>query len=135
MVTFYSLLKNSDIITIHCPLTDKTRYLFDANQFYLMKKTAYIINTSRGPLINTASLYLALKNNLISGVALDVLEQEPPGIDNELLKLNNTIITPHAAFYSEAALSKLKKLTALNIVNVLKGEEPINVINKSLLNY
>lgn len=129
LVTFYNILRSSDIIVILCPLTDETKYLFDINQFYLMKKNSFIVNTSRGAIINTSSLYYALKNNLIAGAALDVLEQEPPGIDNELLKFENTIITPHAAYYSEESLSELKRLAALNVIKVLKSETPVNVIN------
>lgn len=129
LVTFYNILRSSDIIVILCPLTDETKYLFDINQFYLMKKNSFIVNTSRGAIINTSSLYYALKNNLIAGAALDVLEQEPPGIDNELLKFENTIITPHIAYYSEESLSELKRLAALNVIKVLKGETPVNVIN------
>lgn len=129
LVTFYNILRSSDIIVILCPLTDETKYLFDINQFYLMKKNSFIVNTSRGAIINTSSLYYALKNNLIAGASLDVLEQEPPGIDNELLKFENTIITPHIAYYSEESLSELKRLAALNVIKVLKGETPVNVIN------
>jgi len=129
LVTFYNILRSSDIIVILCPLTDETKYLFDINQFNLMKKNSFIVNTSRGAIINTTSLYYALKNNLIAGASLDVLEQEPPGIDNELLKFENTIITPHIAYYSEESLSELKRLAALNVIKVLKGETPVNVIN------
>lgn len=130
LVTFYSLLRNSDFISVHCPLTEETRYMFDMNKFYLMKKSAYIINTSRGPIINTSDLYQAIKNRIIAGAGLDVLEQEPPGIDNEILKLENTIITPHASYYSESSLINLKRLTARNAVKVLKNETPLSMVNK-----
>jgi D-3-phosphoglycerate dehydrogenase len=129
--TFYNLLRNSDYISIHCPLVEETHHLFSIEEFQLMKPTSHIINTSRGPIINTKDLYQALNVGHISGAALDVLEEEPPGIDNAILKLGNTIITPHAAYYSESAIVDLKEKTALNVVRVLKGEEPVNLVNKN----
>ena len=98
-----------------------------------MKPNCYIINTSRGPIINTAALYHAIINNHISGAGLDVLEKEPPGIDYELIKLDNVIITPHAGYYSESSLIDLRKKSALNVLKVLKEGRPENVVNKSLI--
>ena len=98
-----------------------------------MKPTAYIVNTSRGSIIDTTALYYALKNGQIAGAALDVLEQEPPGIEYEIANLDNFIITPHAAFYSESSLDDLKYKAALNLAKVLKGEAPQNVINEQIL--
>jgi D-3-phosphoglycerate dehydrogenase len=129
-VTFYNLITNSDFISIHCPLNEDTRHLFDIKEFYLMKKTVYIINTSRGPIINTVALYRAVKDKIIAGAALDVLEQEPPEKDLELLELNNIIITPHSSYYSESSIKLLKRITARNVVKILSNEEPINMLNK-----
>lgn len=128
--SFYEILRKSDFISINCPLNDGTYHMFDEREFQLMKLNSYIINTSRGGIINTKTLYKALINEQIAGAALDVLEKEPPGMDLELLKLDNVIITPHAGWYSETSIEKLKYKTALNVLKVLKGEEPINVINK-----
>ena len=130
IVTFYQLIRTSDYISIHCPLVEETKHLFRESQFQLMKPTSYIINTSRGSIINTTALYNALINKQIAGAALDVLEQEPPGMNNALLKLDNTIITPHASFYSESSIIELKRKAALAVLKVLKGENPINVVNK-----
>ena len=129
IATFYEVLRSSDFISIHCPLNDTTKYMFSLREFQLMKKTAYIINTSRGGIINTKDLYQALNSGLIAGAGLDVLEKEPPGIGFELTKFDNVIITPHAGFYSESALEDLKYKTAFNVLQVLKGEKPINVVN------
>jgi D-3-phosphoglycerate dehydrogenase / 2-oxoglutarate reductase len=90
--------------------------MFDLREFQLMKPTGFIINTSRGSIINTTALYEALRDNLIAGAGLDVLEKEPPGLDLGLLELQNVIITPHAAFYSESSIKDLKYKTALNVL-------------------
>lgn len=133
MASFYEILRNSDYISIHCPLNNETYHMFDEREFQLMKPTSYIVNTSRGSIINSKSLYHALVYGHIAGAGLDVLEEEPPGLDNELLKLDNVIITPHAAFYSESSIEDLKYKTALNVLKVLKGEKPVNVVNKEVL--
>ena len=85
-------------------------------------------------IIKTKDLYFAIKNNQIAGAALDVLEEEPPGMEYELVKLDNVVITPHAAFYSESSLKDLKYRTALNVLKVLNGEKPVNVVNRSVQN-
>lgn len=128
--SFYEILRNSDFISIYCPLNDSTYHMFGLREFQLMKPTSYIINTSRGAIINTIELYQALISGHIAGAGLDVLEKEPPGMDNELIKLNNVIVTPHAAFYSQSSIEDLKYKTALNVVRVLKDNNPQNVVNK-----
>ncbi|MFO7929241.1 MAG: C-terminal binding protein [Candidatus Humimicrobiaceae bacterium] len=130
MASFYEILLNSDFISIHCPLNDATYHMFDEREFQLMKPTAFLVNTSRGGIINTTALYLALLNGHLAGAGLDVLEEEPPGMDNELVKMNNVIVTPHAGFYSESSIEDLKYKTAQNIVKVLKDDQPQNVVNK-----
>jgi D-3-phosphoglycerate dehydrogenase len=129
MASFYGILRSCDFISIHCPLNETTKYLFSKREFQLMKPTAYIINTSRGAIINTSELYQAIGSGLIAGAGLDVLEKEPPGMDFELSRFDNVIITPHASFYSESALDDLKYKTALNVLKILKGEEAINVVS------
>ncbi|MDD3776383.1 MAG: C-terminal binding protein [Actinomycetota bacterium] len=130
MASFYEIIHNSDFLSIYCPLNDSTFHMFDQREFQMMKPTSFIVNTSRGGIINTEALYLALIHGHIAGAGLDVLEQEPPGIDNELVKLDNVIVTPHAAFYSESSIEDLKYKTALNIVKVLKDDNPQNVVNR-----
>ncbi len=130
MASFYEILVNSYFISIHCPLNDSTFHMFDEREFQLMKPTTFVVNTSRGGIINTKSLYLALINGHLAGAGLDVLEEEPPGMDNELVKLDNVIVTPHAGFYSESSIKDLKTKWVQNVVKVLKGEEPHNVVNK-----
>jgi D-3-phosphoglycerate dehydrogenase / 2-oxoglutarate reductase len=127
--TFYEILRTCDYISIHCPSNESTRHLFSLREFQLMKSTAYLINTSRGAIINTDDLYQALDTGLIAGAGLDVLEKEPPGVNYKLFRFNNVLITPHAGFYSETAIEDLHTKWALNVYRVLKGEAPINIVN------
>jgi len=101
LVDFSQLLSDSDFISLHTPLLKETRHAFGENEFKKMKKTAYLINTSRGPIVDEKALYQALKNRWIAGAALDVMEKEPPDWNSSLLQLDNLIITPHISFYSE----------------------------------
>ena len=98
-----------------------------------MKKTAFLINTSRGPLIDEKALYKALKEKWIAGAALDVMEKEPPDWNNPLLKLENIIITPHISFYSEESYRELKIKVAESVVSVLKGKQPRSTVNPQVL--
>ncbi len=95
-----------------------------------MKNTAIIINTSRGPLINEEDLTIALRDKIISGAAIDVTETEPPSLDSPLLKLENLIITPHAAFFTQDSYNELRRKAAEEVVRVLSGKEPQNRVNK-----
>ncbi|MHB1347910.1 MAG: NAD(P)-dependent oxidoreductase, partial [Candidatus Humimicrobiaceae bacterium] len=103
--------------------------LFSLREFQLMKPTSFLINTSRGAIVNTEDLYHALDTGLIAGAGLDVLEKEPPEDNFKLFRFDNVIITPHAGFYSETAIEDLHYKWALNVYKVLKGETPVNVVN------
>ena len=122
LVKFSQLLSDSDFVSIHTPLTDETRHSFGENELKAMKKTSYLINTARGPIIDEKALYKALKERWVAGAALDVMEKEPPDLKNPLLKLDNLIITPHVSFYSEESYVELKIKTAKAVLSVLKGE-------------
>ena len=129
-VTFEDLLERSDIISIHCPLTDETKNLFSTKELQAMKSSAYLINTARGSIIDEAALDQALAEGWIAGAALDVMELEPPKPDNPLLKHENSIITPHVAWYSEQAFDELKRKAAEEAVRVLSGEKPHYPVNQ-----
>lgn len=121
------LLKESDFVSIHVPLLDNTRHLIDAAKLKLMKPSAVLINTSRGPVIDEAALVEALKNNVIAGAGLDVFEFEPkltPG----LVDLQNVILTPHIASATFETRNKMAEMAALNIIEVLEGRPPINPV-------
>lgn len=134
LVEFSKLLSDSDFISIHAPLTVETRHSFGENELKAMKKTAYLINTSRGPVINEKDLYIALKEKWIAGAALDVMEKEPPDWENLLPKLDNLIITPHISFYSEESYVELKTKTAKAVLSVLKGGLPRAMVNPQAAN-
>lgn len=125
-----TLLKESDFVSLHLPLNEKTRYFFDEEKFKLMKKTAFLINVARGGIMDTNSLYKALKEEWIAGAALDVIDRIPPlEKNNPLLELENLIITPHAAWYSEESIAQLQETAAKEVARVLKNEWPLSVVN------
>lgn len=127
------LLREADYISIHAPLTDETRGLIDRQALQLMKPTAYLINTSRGPLIDEEALVQALREGWIAGAGLDVLTQEPAPQNHPLLTLENAILTPHMAFYSETAIEELARDAAEHVAQVLRGETPTNIVNPGVI--
>jgi D-3-phosphoglycerate dehydrogenase len=127
-----SVLKESDFISIHCPLNESTRHLIGDKEFQKMEKKPLIINTSRGPIIDEAALIQALMKRQVSGAGLDVLEKEPPDPQNPLLKMENVVIAPHISFYSEESISELKRRTAENVSSVLLGKWPRSVVNQGV---
>lgn len=122
------LFAQSDVITIHCPLTPQTTELINRETLKQMKKTAILINTSRGGVINEADLADALNKGEIAAAGLDVLSTEPPKDDNPLLTAKNCIITPHIAWASKEARIRLVKIVAQNVQQFLNGQ-PQNVVN------
>jgi D-3-phosphoglycerate dehydrogenase / 2-oxoglutarate reductase len=130
VVDWETLLRTSDYISLHTPLTDSTHHLVNAEALALMKPTAYLINTARGPLIDEDALLAAVRSGQIAGAALDVLTVEPPPPDHPLLHEKQIIITPHVAFYSEAAKRDLRIRGAEEVVRALKGEHPRSPANQ-----
>lgn len=129
--TVKQTLKNSDYVSVHVPLLPSTRHMIGAKELRLMKKTAYIVNTSRGPVIDEKALAAALRKKQIAGAALDVFEKEPktaPG----LTKLDNVILTPHTASATTAARSAMSELAAKNILAALSGKKPPNIVNPEI---
>jgi len=119
------LLKRADFISVHVPLLPTTKHLINVERLKMMKPTAYLVNTSRGPVIDEAALADALKNKVIRGAGLDVFENEPqlaPG----LAELENVILTPHAASATEETRAKMSEVAALNIIDALEGGRPRN---------
>jgi D-3-phosphoglycerate dehydrogenase len=125
-----SLWRSSDFISLHTPLTPGTRAIVNARVLALMKPTAYLINTARGPLIDEAALLEAVRSEQIAGAALDVLTTEPPAADNPLLHDERILVTPHYAWYSEAANHDVRVRGAEEVVRVLRGERPRNPANE-----
>lgn len=124
----------ADYISLHCPLTPETHHMINKEAFKKMKNTAVVINVARGPVVSEEDLIWALENHEIAGAALDVMEQEPPKKDNPLFGFDNVLITPHTAWYSEESQAVLQRTPAEEVVRVLNGEVPLNVVNKEILN-
>ena len=123
-----SVFKRADIISLHCPLTDKTKHLVNSKRLSIMKTDSLLINTSRGPLVDNEALANALNTGQIGGAGLDVLDVEPPPIDNPLLTAANCLITPHISWYSKASRERLMDIAVKNLENYISGKST-NVIN------
>jgi glycerate dehydrogenase len=128
-VSLKELFQNSDIVSIHCPLTNETAGIINRDNLRLMKRSAFLINTSRGPLIVENDLAEALNSGIIAGAALDVLSTEPPSRDNPLLRAANCIITPHIAWATLEARKRLMETAVGNVKAFLSGF-PVNVVNQ-----
>ena len=123
--------QESDVVSVHLPLTSETKEIIDREFFGWMKPGAFLINTARGGVIDEKALVEALKSGRIAGAAVDVYEEEPVKADNPLLHMDNVIATPHCAWYSETAITTLQRKVAEEVVNVLDGNKPFNCINLS----
>jgi glycerate dehydrogenase len=123
-----TIFRQSEVVSLHCPLTSQTRQLVNAERLALMKPTAFLLNTSRGPLVDEQALADALNSGRLAGAGLDVLATEPPPADNPLLKAKNCIITPHLAWGTSAARARLLQIAVANLRAFLNGKLQ-NVVN------
>jgi len=128
-VHWHQLLEQSDILSVHLPLTKETHHLFNRDAFSRMKSTAYLVNTSRGGVVHTEALIEALEQGSITGAALDVLEQEPIQANSRLLQFENVMVTSHCAWYSESSLRRLQEYAAMEVKRVFSGEMPKHVVD------
>jgi len=128
-VSLEVLAERSDYVSVHTLLNAETRHLIGDAFFRRMKPTAILINTSRGPVVDEKALAQALRDKRLAGAALDVWEQEPVTSDNPLLQMENVIATPHAAYYSSAAVAQIPRRCGEEVVRVLTGQRPRNVVN------
>jgi len=128
-----TLLRESDFISIHVPLMKETYHLMCAEKLKLMKKTAYLINNARGPVVDEKALYEALKEGRIAGAGLDVFEQEPTPLDSPLLKLDNVVAAPHISSASYETRSKMAEMVAENLVAFFEGRKPPNLVNPEVM--
>lgn len=126
-VTLDHLLRSSDVVSLHCPLTPETRHLINADRLALVPPSAFLINTSRGPLVDEPALAEALNTGQLAGAAMDVLSTEPPPPDHPLLHARNCVITPHHAWATSAARERLMRVTVDNVRAFLEGK-PRNVV-------
>jgi len=128
-VTLETLAERADYVSVHTLLNAETRHLIGETFFRRMKPTAILINTSRGPVVDEAALAQALRDKRLAGAALDVWEQEPVTADNPLLKMDNVIATPHAAYFSSPAVAQVPRRCGEEVARVLTGQRPLNVVN------
>ena len=124
------LLRLSDFVSLHTRLTDDTYHLIGEDELKRMKPHAFLINTARGDIVDERALFRALTEGWIAGAAVDVLAQEPPPPDYQLVSLDNIIVTPHAAFYSERSIQELRRRATREVVRVLQGLEPASPVNR-----
>lgn len=127
------LLKESDFISIHVPLTSETRHLISEKELRMMKSTAILINTSRGPVVDEKALVKALKEGWIAGAGLDVFEYEPLPPDSPLVNLPNVVLTPHIGSASYDTRNRMAQYAAEGIIKILRGEEPDNLYNRDVV--
>ena len=135
MVTLDTLLRLSDFGVVCCALTPETHHLLDGERLALMKPTAYVINTARGPIIDEAALTIALQERRIRGAALDVFEQEPLAPDHPLLTLDNVIVAPHAICWTDECFLGVGRSACQSIVDVASGRRPRHIVNPEALNH
>jgi D-3-phosphoglycerate dehydrogenase len=139
-VSFEDLLTKSDYLVIQAPLTGSTRGLFGEKELRQMKPTAFLVNTARGPIVHDRALFRALTEGWIAGAGLDDLEEEPAKISdwkptNPLLKLDNVLISPHAAYYSEQSIRLVREIAAAEAVRVLRRQPPLYPVNRVFESY
>jgi phosphoglycerate dehydrogenase-like enzyme len=133
LVDLETLMRSADFVSINCPLNNETRNLIGKPELLLMKKEAYIINTARGGIINSKALIEVLQSNGIAGYATDVFDEEPPTLNNPLLKLKNVILAPHSIAWTDELFEEIGRSVCRQVVQISKGETPANVINPEIL--
>jgi len=134
IVELDELLKNSDIVTIHCPSTEETRGMLGSREFEMMKKTAVLINTARASITDEHALLEALKKDTIAGAGLDVFSMEPVDCDNEFLELDNVTVMPHMGGNTVETVQRQSSMIVAGILAFLKGEKPPNILNPEVFN-
>jgi glyoxylate reductase len=127
------LFKEADFITINTPLSKETVHLVDEKKLKSMKKTAYLVNNARGPIVDEKALYKALKEGWIEGAGLDVFEQEPTPKENPLLQLPNVVVAPHISSASYETRSRMAEMVAENLVTFFEGKTPPNLVNPEVM--
>jgi len=133
LVDLDELMTGSDYVSVHCPLNESTRHLLGQRELSLMKPTAYLINTARGPIVDQAALVELLSRGALAGAGLDVFEQEPLAADDPLRGLDNVILTPHSASVSVESTIDCRRAAVEHVVTALRGGVPTDVVNRAVL--
>ena len=121
------------MLSVNCPLNEETRHIVNAERLALMKPTAYLINTARGPVVDEAALTRALQERRIAGAGLDVLEQEPSPADNPLYRLDNVILTPHALCWTDQCFAGIGAADVKAVFDVMHGRVPTGIVNREIV--
>jgi D-3-phosphoglycerate dehydrogenase len=133
LVSLEDVFRRSDVLSVSCPLTPETRYLVNAERLALMKPTAYLINTARGPIVDQKALTKVLQERGIAGAGLDVLEEEPPDSRDPILQLDNVILAPHALCWTDQCFAGNGAADVKAVLDVQHGREPRGVVNRAVL--
>jgi phosphoglycerate dehydrogenase-like enzyme len=133
LVGLEELFRESDVLSVSCPLNEETRHIVNAERLALMKPTAYLINTSRGPVVDEEALIEALQEGRIAGAGLDVLEQEPSPADNPLYRLDNVILAPHALCWTDQCFAGIGAADVKAVLDVMHGRVPTGIVNREIV--
>jgi D-3-phosphoglycerate dehydrogenase len=133
LVDLDTVFREADFVTINCPLSEGTRHLVNAARLELMKPTAYLINTARGPIVDQKALTAALKEGRIAGAGLDVLDKEPPDADDPILKLDNVLLAPHALCWTDECFAGIGASDVNAVRAVMQGRDPSGIVNRQVL--
>jgi len=133
LVGLEALFRRADVLCVNCPLTAETRHLVNAERLALMKPTAYLINTARGPIVDQKALTQVLAARRIAGAGLDVLEQEPPEADDPILKLDNVVLAPHALCWTDQCFAGNGAADVKAVLDIQHGRVPTGVVNRAIL--
>ncbi|MBM3491792.1 MAG: dehydrogenase [Alphaproteobacteria bacterium] len=133
MLALDDVFRQADFLSLNCPLNEETRYLANARRLALMKPTAFLINTARGPVVEQAALVATLKTGRIAGAGLDVFDPEPPPADDPILKLDNALFGPHALGWSDQMFATMAEVNRAQIAAVMAGQTPEHVVNREVL--
>jgi len=134
IVNIDTVFSQSDVLSINCALTKETKHIVNREKLSLMKKSSYLINTSRGPVVDQLALYDVLSSNKIAGAGLDVFEKEPPDLNDKILSLDNVILSPHSLCWTDEMFNRCGKDDIDAVISVMKGKIPKNIVNKEIIN-
>jgi len=133
LVGLEELFREADVLSVSCPLNDETHHIVNAERLALMKPTAYLINTARGPVVDEAALTRALLENRIAGAGLDVFEQEPSPADNPIYELDNVLVTPHALCWTDQCFAGIGAADVKAVLDVMHGRVPSGIVNRAIV--
>ncbi|MFL5110670.1 MAG: NAD(P)-dependent oxidoreductase, partial [Microvirga sp.] len=133
LVGLEDLFRRADVLSVSCPLSPQTHHIFNAERIALMKPTAYLINTARGPIVDQRALHDVLASGRIAGAGLDVFEVEPAPADEPILKLDNVIVTPHALCFTDECFAGNGAADVRAVLSVMRGETPVNLVNPEVV--